>query len=86
MAVNSGPSSRVNAITTMSITSCMAPNWLNSEALWMARMNPPQAETIATMGSASTPMAHICLIAARQRPRLPTSGRTRGTAVIPDQN
>ena len=86
MAVNSGPSSRVKAITTISTTSCMAPNWLSSEALWMARMDPPQAATMATMGSASTPMADICFIALRQRPRLPTKGTRRGNAPSADQN
>jgi len=52
----------------------------------MARMDPPQAATMATMGSASTPMADICFIALRQRPRLPTKGTWRGNAPSADQN
>ena len=86
MAVNSGPSSRVNPIATVSMTYCSAPNLRSSDPACIARMNPAHTDMIPTIGSASTPIAAIWRIAARQRPRLPTNGSTRGEAHSPDQN
>jgi hypothetical protein len=46
IAVISGPSFRVNPTAIMSMTNFSAPNRRNSAAVWIARINPAQAELI----------------------------------------